>query len=129
MRRKNVDDDKALREELSSARNTILRLSRKRLDWDGYMACVTPDVQYRWRYALVREAIELAEVVSAPGSVDRAYCPLCGEGASSFTADQGFAVPVGLEQHLMGLGRASPCDVTQAAFALATEAIQQKNEM
>ncbi|WP_158985803.1 hypothetical protein [Lysobacter panacisoli] len=53
-----------------------------------------------------------------PFGAPRAYCPLCGDGSSSFY-EEGFALPTGLMRHLTGYGNMRQCEVFRAALALA----------
>jgi hypothetical protein len=50
----------------------------------------------------------------------RALCPLCGQGSQS-PYEKGFALPIGLQRHLMGRGNATQCGVMEIILDMAHE--------
>ncbi len=119
-----------LEAELDEARRDIVDLARAEL-WDvlhGYLPCGSREEHYRWQLDLV--AAVVARAVPEPETLSwqpRALCHLCRRGGHSPHL-RGFALPEGLSRHLMGVGRAHRCAVTNAAFRLAREHLRDRFE-
>jgi hypothetical protein len=77
---------------------------------------------YDWQRQLRDKVMEAAEKVAIAG---RAYCPLCGCGATDWgigrldrrdvTGERGWSIWAGLEMHLEGSGRTNECSVWKIA--------------
>lgn len=74
---------------------------------------------------MVEALLEVADKSPDPGiaywgNLYRAFCPLCGEGATiSGRGPIGYAIPKGLSDHLKHRGRSSPCEVKVVEAPLA----------
>ncbi len=64
-------------------------------------------------YLVMAVASDFPDHREALGGV-RAWCPLCGLGATSNYSRPGFSLPEGLERHLRGFGNTYRCDVIRA---------------
>jgi hypothetical protein len=111
-----------LRDELFLARDTIIGLmpEPQMLLLEAYCYCETFEEADEWERWVVDGLIELADKRPgldmgdrSPGAV-RAWCPLCGLGASD-PYRRGFAVPLGLGRHLLGSHGSQRCRVFRAA--------------
>jgi hypothetical protein len=71
----------------------------------SFYHCESKENTYRWRHIAASEVIHLAKPL--PNEVfdsrDRAYCPLCGVGATP-PSPKGYAIREGLRRHLIGWG-------------------------
>lgn len=114
-----------LESDLYMARRAIIELmpdaAKKVLDsFDGKTRA---DV-WIWAETAAQQIVNLCEDVTVqmydgyPLWAPRAVCPLCG-GGSSAPYENGFALPTGLERHLLGSHNSHQCDVFGAAVALA----------
>jgi hypothetical protein len=84
---------------------------------ESYFECTSRRESRGWEHSVAAALIDDVEVI--PGtegsySGERAFCPLCGEGAAS-VYQSGFSVPEGLRRHLVGWG-----DIRNQCFVLAT---------
>lgn len=114
-----------LKEELDSARRTILDLMPERIQklLSSYTSCTSSEEAWGWKTRVTDSLIEIAEVLpnDAPRYLpDTAYCPLCRAGSSAPFA-KGFTIPEGLRRHLVGWGNVHQCKVMAAAIGLANE--------
>jgi len=115
---------RALETDLDAAYRTILEMVPSEQLRDALKSYypADPDVPgWAWREKLAQQVISAAVILPSGGSatVDRAYCPFCGQGASS-PSDVGYALPEGLRRHLLGWGANSKnCEVMRAATSLA----------
>jgi hypothetical protein len=81
----------------------------------------------RWLNEAADKIVDLAERRPASemgeymGSGERAYCPLCGGGASGPYIGKGFAWPEGLRRHLLGDYNSHECNVMEAVREAALD--------
>lgn len=68
----------------------------------------------RWASERIVQQADLVAIEIPHFSQRRANCPLCGKGSSA-PYDEGYALPVGLERHLLGTHRSHICPVFGAA--------------
>jgi hypothetical protein len=113
-----------LEEDLYSAQVTIIQLMPEEIQrvLEGYYSCKSSGDTHIWEATAANEIIGFAKVLSPQeGSYfsDRAYCPLCGDSAQSYSDEKGFTVPLGLYRHLSGRGKAHQCAVFNAVISLA----------
>jgi hypothetical protein len=95
-----------LEEDLYEARCAVVSLLPEPIQAiaESYHKCKSRSEADQWKERLVEGVIARAEILSPQDGSrwgPRAYCPLCGHGSSG-PYDRGFAVPDGLERHLMG---------------------------
>lgn len=85
-----------------------------------YRKCKSKSDTHGWIDEVAEHVVQSAEPIESESLFgrERAYCPLCGDGAST-AYQKGFSLPVGLERHLTGSGNTRQCDVMRAAFQLA----------
>jgi hypothetical protein len=114
-----------LEDELYMARETILRLAPDEFHdlLKSYYSCKTRSESYHWANEVADSVIEKAKPIEEDrGWGQRAYCPLCREGAQSFYAsERGYSLPEGLRRHLVGFGRMHECGVMEAARKMAQD--------
>jgi hypothetical protein len=114
-----------LEDELYLARETILRLAPDEFHdlLKSYYSCKTRSESYHWANEVADSVIEKAKPIEEDqGWGQRAYCPLCREGAQSFYAsERGYSLPEGLRRHLVGFGRIRECSVMEAARRMAQD--------
>lgn len=94
----------------------------KKILW-GYADCESQSDTRSWLNIAAVEIIQLAEAIPSEllHSSNRAYCPLCKDGASVLY-ESGFKVPEGLRRHLIGWGNENnQCIVFGAAMNLARD--------
>jgi len=120
----------ALSNKLREARYTILSLMPKAAQeaLKSYLSCESRQETHGWVNRTAETIVSLAHILPPEeGSYfsNRACCPLCG-GESSSPYERGFTVPEGLRRHLIGWGNTRPCEVLEAAFALANEYWHEK---
>src|SRR5688572_5930604 len=87
---------------------------------NGYYSCRARSETQGWIAETASEIVSLAKILPDESSwnlSERAYCPLCGDGAQSH--EHGFTVPEGLSRHLLGLGNTRECRVFGVALSLA----------
>jgi len=102
-----------MREEMYVLRQAVLSLVPER-----FRILIKPPYSFTqeqgrsWQYETVRKVLELVEA----DPQGRAPCPLCGETTQTYGV--GFAVPTGLERHLLGSHQSRRCDVMHAAKGL-----------
>jgi hypothetical protein len=114
-----AEDEKAiknLREELYKSRQVIIDLmpDRLRVILMGLYRCENREQAYAWADTTVETILALAEPI--PSSPQRAYCPLCNDGAAT---EPGYLLPGGLRRHLAGGMNMQQCSVMKTATALA----------
>lgn len=115
-----------LEDDLYTARHTIISLMPDNVQslLQGYYRCETREESYTWKRELVSELIALAEpipeYVDSPWFGQRAFCPLCGDGAMS-GYQRGFGLSEGLRRHLTGWGNTRRCRVMEAVLGLARD--------
>jgi hypothetical protein len=115
----------SLQVQLYGARRSIISLMREEAQnilW-GYLDCESELNACHWQNIAAREIIKLAEPIPSElfHSSNRAYCPLCKDGASVFYKS-GFKLPEGLRRHLVGWGNENnQCIVFGAAMNLARD--------
>ena len=113
-----------LQDELYQARYTIISLMSEGIEkiLTSYYSCESREATYQWKEVAAAEIIEFAKILSPEeGSYfsERAYCPLCGNGSTTFY-ERGFSVSEGLRRHFVGWGDgANQCRVFNAAERLA----------
>lgn len=91
----------------------------------NYHRCETESHFYSWQREVVDSIIDLAHPEPKISYLqDRAYCPLC-RGGTSGPYESGFTLPEGLRRHLTDYGNVSQCPVTEAAFNLARDRLQE----
>lgn len=114
-----------LQAEMEMARRKILELDQPEIRkvLDGFNGKTRAEVE-TWAKVAARQIARQCEGVTvktyagrALGS-PRALCPLCG-GSTSTANERGFALPLGLERHLLGTHNSYPCDIFAAALAIA----------
>lgn len=114
-----------LEEELDESRYSIVRLMPGKIQevLRSFYDCESRKETHGWENETALEITEFAEILNQDGGLyfsdQRAYCPLCGDGSSSYSTE-GFTVPEGLRRHLVGSG-AQQCDVFKAAEKLAID--------
>jgi hypothetical protein len=94
----------------------------------SYHSCKSRMQTYQWPDAVAARISEIAKILppSIFDTLDRAYCPLCGDGSSRGYAN-GFAIPEGLRRHLIGWGgQEHQCPVFAIAMQLAHDAWHEK---
>jgi hypothetical protein len=115
----------SLQDQLYRARRSIISLvteDAQKILW-GYLDCESLSDTGRWRNIAAREIIQLAEAIPKElfHSSNRAYCPLCKDGALVLY-ESGFKLPEGLRRHLIGWGNENnQCIVFGAAMNLARD--------
>ena len=115
----------SLQDQLYRARRGIVSLmteEAQKILW-GYVDCESLSDTGRWRSIAAREIIQLAEAIPKElfHSSNRAYCPLCKDGALVLY-ESGFKLPEGLRRHLIGWGdESNQCIVFGAAMSLARD--------
>jgi hypothetical protein len=115
----------SLQDQLYRARRSIISLvteEAQKILW-GYLDCESLSDTGRWRNIAAREIIQLAEAIPKElfHSSNRAYCPLCKDGALVLY-ESGFKLPEGLRRHLIGWGNENnQCIVFGAAMNLARD--------
>ncbi len=115
----------SLQDQLYRARRSIISLvteQAQKLLW-GYVDCESQLDTRRWQNIAAREIIQLAEAIPKElfHSSNRAYCPLCKDGAL-VPYESGFKLPEGLRRHLIGWGNENnQCIVFGAAMNLARD--------
>jgi len=57
----------------------------------------------------------------------RALCPLCGQGSQT-PYEKGFALPIGLQRHLMGQSNATQCGVMEIILDMARDTRRYRTE-
>lgn len=73
-----------------------------------------------WQAQVIEALLEVADKSPDPGieywgNLNRAFCPLCGSGATiAGRGTLGYAIPKGLSDHLGHRGRSLPCRVMDA---------------
>lgn len=114
-----------LQDQLDRASRSIISLMTEEVQkilW-GYVDCESQSDAHRWRNIAAAEIIQLAEAFPSEffPSSNRAYCPLCKDGALVLY-ESGFKVPEGLRRHLIGWGdEKNQCIVFGAAMSLARD--------
>jgi hypothetical protein len=115
----------SLQVQLDLARRSIICLmadEAQNILW-GYLECESQSDVHRWQNIAAAEVIQLAKAIpSGPfQSSNRAYCPLCKDGAL-VRYESGFKLPEGLRRHLIGWGKENnQCLVFSAAMSLARD--------
>jgi hypothetical protein len=104
-----------LRRDLDAAVRSIILLMPEDAQsiLRSFYECESRDKTYRWRHLAALRVVHLAKPLpkGIHDSRDRAYCPLCGEGALPPSAE-GYAIPEGLRRHLFGWGgKQTQCSV------------------
>jgi hypothetical protein len=92
---------------------------------ESYDTVDTRKQAHEWERDVIRNVIKRAEPIPSTYGSDRAVCPLCKRGPQS-PYDKGFTIPEGLWRHLTGEYNAHHCVVTEAAFALANDYLNDR---
>ena len=120
-----------LQMDLDRARRAIIHLMPESLQeiLFSYRQCTSRGEVYQWREKVSDQIVECAKPFPRRSAYDneRANCPLCGGSPQNFYEfQQGFTLPIGLHRHLVGWGNTHQCDVTLAAFELASDWAERK---
>jgi hypothetical protein len=110
---------KLLKAKLDNAQHLVIAMATKKLPHGTYSLLRPYDLKSlrdleKWKYDAIESVVQLANV----DNNGFAYCPLCGDGVSSFRGEpeRGFRFPAGLAMHLEGSYRAHQCDVMRLAI-------------
>jgi hypothetical protein len=124
------DEIRRLRTDLYDARQVLLDLlpSELRTLLSGWRHDMSEQDFYRWKRDTVAAIIGIAQPLPLNRfDGPRAMCPLCGRG-SSWPYTEGYALPGGLERHLVGEGKTYRRPVTKHAFDLARGCLEESFE-
>lgn len=121
-----------LETSLYLARNTFIDLMPPPLQatLEANIWCDSFDALHEWQDWAVGAVIDAADKQPGCEMGDdthrlRAFCPLCGEGATSAYGPSGYLIPTGLSRHLEGSHRTRRCHVFAAAWKLAAESARE----
>jgi len=114
-------------DELMRFRERVLRMLPDDLYMllNSYTKCRSIEDFIAWREDVVGQIIPRAKLLppQPDGGGPRGICPLCDHGGDSPWHD-GYALPRGLRQHLLGEGNVYYCVMTNAAFSRAINDLQ-----
>ena len=121
-----------VRYELELARHTIHELMPESIRGllSAHLHCESHADIYAWRAWVVAKLLCMADTSTAVQPVDgspRAVCPLCGDHSRS-PHETGFALPIGLERHLLGTCGSRQCGVFRCADQDALEAQWKRDQ-
>lgn len=124
-----------LENELETVRYNLIGLAAKLVPDElghalirGHFDCETQAQFLNWERDTIDKIIAAAE----RDDKGRALCPLCKEGRERWGwgdgGESGWALPSGLQTHLLGEGRTTQCPVFDAALKLANDRMRPKIE-
>ncbi len=121
-----------LQDALYASRRAIIQLMPEALrrPLEAARECDSRSDFDAWQAWAIECILDLADCrpgreMNSSADTVRAYCPLCGEGASSPYA-KGFSMPTGLRRHLEGSHRSHRCDVFAAAADSCLEDLAER---